>query len=213
MAGVGACRCALGAALLLAGLGPQGAAQAQAQAPAQNDTAAPAAERFAVCLACHGPGGVSQQPLTPSLAGQHSFYAITQLFLFREGRRSNEAMTAVAKGMSNADMRAFSELIAKLPPPPVAATAPLDTAQLAKGAALATSYRCASCHGDDYAGGQQVPRLAGQREDYLAKALSEFQAGTRIGYTGAMSEALAGMAPQDVAVLARYLSTFPHKAP
>jgi cytochrome c553 len=28
---------------------------------------------------------------TPALAGQHSFYAITQLFLFREGRRSNEA--------------------------------------------------------------------------------------------------------------------------
>ena len=44
-------------------------------------------------------------PGIPALAGQHSFYAITQLFLFREGRRSNEAMTAVAKQMSDADLR------------------------------------------------------------------------------------------------------------
>jgi cytochrome c553 len=204
-------------ALWLTGLGPISATQARAQVVNTQETLAQAvpalaAERFAVCLACHGPGGVSQQPLTPSLAGQHSFYAITQLFLFREGRRSNEAMTAAAKGMSNADMRAFSEMIAKLPPPPTANAAP-DAAQVAKGAALATRYRCASCHGDDYAGGQQVPRLAGQREDYLLKALSEFQAGTRIGYTSAMSEALAGMAPQDVAVLASYLASFPAKAP
>ena len=77
---------------------------------AQQGAAQPAAERFATCLACHGPGGVSQLPLTPSLAGQPSFYAITQLFLFREGRRSSEAMTAVAKGMSDADLRAFSEI-------------------------------------------------------------------------------------------------------
>jgi cytochrome c553 len=215
--GAGTLARALGQALFLAGLGPIGVTQAQGQAATTQGAPAPAvpasaAERFAVCLACHGPGGVSQQPLTPSLAGQHSFYAITQLFLFREGRRSNEAMTAAAKGMSNADMRAFSELIAKLPPPPTT-TAALDAAQMAKGASLATRYRCASCHGDDYAGGQQVPRLAGQREDYLLKALSEFQAGTRIGYTSAMSEALAGVTPLDVAVLASYLAAFPAKAP
>jgi len=58
-----------------------------------------------VCAACHGANGRSDMPGTPVLAGQHSFYAATQLFLFREGRRSNEAMTAVAKTMSDADLR------------------------------------------------------------------------------------------------------------
>ncbi|MBX3605458.1 MAG: cytochrome c4, partial [Piscinibacter sp.] len=80
-------------------------------------------ERFAgVCAACHGAQGVSTTALTPTLAGQPSFYAITQLFLFRDGRRDNAAMTAVAKGMSDADLRGFSEAIAALPaapaPPP-----------------------------------------------------------------------------------------------
>ena len=48
------------------------------------------------------------------LAGQPSFYAITQLFLFREGRRSNEAMTAVAKTMKDDDLRGFSDFIGTL---------------------------------------------------------------------------------------------------
>ena len=187
-------------AAVLCGLGLQAAAQ-------------PAAERFVTCLACHGPGGVSQLPLTPSLAGQPSFYAITQLFLFREGRRSSEAMTAVAKGMSDADLRAFSDLIGKLPAPPAPTASASDATRLAQGAALAERFRCASCHGGDYAGGQQVPRLAGQREDYLAKALAEFRTGARIGYTSAMSEALAGVAPDDLPVLAAYLAQFTKKAP
>ena len=194
---------ALLAGLLLCGIGPPAAAQALA----------PAAERFTACLVCHGPGGVSQLPLTPSLAGQPSFYAITQLFLFREGRRSSEAMTAVAKGMSDADLRAFSELIGKLPAPPAVAAAGLDAARMAQGAALAGRYRCVSCHGGDFAGGQQVPRLAGQREDYLAKALTEFRAGTRIGYTGAMAEALAGVTPDELALLASYLAQFSKPGP
>lgn len=180
---------------------------------AQHGAAQPAAERFATCLACHGPGGVSPLPLTPSLAGQPSFYAITQLFLFREGRRSSETMTAVAKGMSDADLRAFSDLIGKLPAPPASAASAGDPARLTRGAALAERFRCGSCHGSDFSGGQQVPRLAGRREDYLAKALAEFRAGTRIGYTGAMSEALAGIAPDELAALAGYLAQFAKKAP
>ena len=92
---------ALSAAFVLA----SGGAAAQGGA-----ASAPAGERFAACLACHGERGVSSLPLTPSLAGQPSFYAITQLFLFREGRRQNEAMTAVAKGMSDADPVSYTHL-------------------------------------------------------------------------------------------------------
>jgi len=58
-----------------------------------------------------------------------------------------------------------------------------------------------------------VPRLAGQREDYLLKTLSEFRAGTRVGYTGAMGEVLAGVTPDEIALLASYLSRFSKPAP
>lgn len=160
------------------------------------------------CLVCHGPQGRSELALTPSLAGQPSFYAITQLFLFREGRRDNAAMTAVAKGMSDADLRGFADAIAKLPPPAMPASAG-DPVRLARGAALAQKGHCAGCHGADFAGGQQVPRLAHQREDYLRVALQGFRAATRLGYTQAMNEALAGLTPENLDDLAHYLAHLP----
>ena len=174
--------------------------------------APPPAERVAACIACHGEGGRSSQALTPSLAGQPSFYAITQLFLFRDGRRASEAMTAVAKGMSDADLRFYSEWIGKLPAASAAVPDSADPARMARGAALAKQHLCASCHGADFAGGQQVARLAQQREDYLAHALAEFRAGKRLGYTQAMSEALSGIAPADLPDLAHYLAHFPPPA-
>ncbi len=180
-------------------------------APAQ--PAASIQERFVACMVCHGEAGRSSQPLTPSLAGQPSFYAITQLFLFREGRRSNEAMIAQAKGMSDDDLRAFSDLIGKLPPPPAPTANVTEPQRMARGAALAQQHRCASCHGVDYAGGQQVARLAHQREDYLTKALTEFRSGKRLGYTSAMSETLTGIQPAALQDLAHYLANLPKPAP
>ncbi len=165
--------------------------------------------RFVLCMACHGEGGISSEPLIPSLAGQPSFYAITQLFLFRQGRRGNEAMTTVAKDMTDDDLRAFSDFIGKLPPPPAPAPGAADAPRMARGAALAQQHRCASCHGMDFSGGKQVARLAHQREDYLSQTLREFRAGQRIGYTQAMNEALAGIAPQDLQDLAHYLANLP----
>lgn len=166
------------------------------------------AERFALCAACHGEGGVSRTSLTPSLAGQPSFYAITQLFLFREGRRSNEAMSAVARGMSDDDLRAFSDYIGQLPPPPPADT-PADPPRMARGAAIAQRHHCAGCHGGGYSGGKQVARLARQREDYLLLTLQQFHAAQRVGYTQAMNEALAGITPDELQDLAHFLAHQP----
>ncbi len=133
--------------------------------------------------------------------------------MLRERRRASEAMTAVAKGMSDADLRAFFDPIGKLPAPPANAASATWPARIAQGAALAGRFRCGSCRGGAFSGGQQVPRLAAQREDYLARALVEFRAGTRIGYTSAITEALGGIAPDDLGVLAGYLAEFSSKAP
>jgi len=187
------------------GAKPAATAKPAAAAPAQTY-----AQRFAaLCAACHGANGRSEMPGTPSLAGQPSFYAITQLFLFREGRRSNEAMTAVAKTMTDDDMRGFSEFIGTLAPVPAPPPAgPVDAARMARGKQLATEYKCVFCHGDDFSGGQQVPRVAQQREEYLASALHGFKGGKRPGYSMAMSEALRPVPEADLDVLAYYLARF-----
>lgn len=190
-----------------------GSGAAKPAAPAAKPAAAPAqnyAQRFAaLCAACHGANGRSEMPNTPSLAGQPAFYAITQLFLFREGRRSNEAMVAVAKTMTDDDMRGFSEFIGTLPPVPAPPPAgPVDSARMTRGKQLATEHKCVFCHGDDFSGGQQVPRIAQQREEYLSATLHGFKSGKRPGYSMAMSEALRPVPEADLDVLAYYIARF-----
>lgn len=190
------------AALAAAACGP---AAAQTAKPA----AASYAERFeATCVACHGAGGRSTTPGIPSLAGQPSFYAITQLFLFREARRDNASMNAVAKGMSNDDMRGFADHIATLVPPEPPAEAG-DALRMERGRTLAERHHCVACHGGDFSGGKQVPRLANQREDYLKATLHAFRSAGRIGYTQAMNEALAGLGAEQLDDLAHYLAHAP----
>lgn len=173
------------------------------------------ADRYAQqCAGCHGADGRSPQPLVPHLGGQPAFYAITQLFLFREGRRNDHpmaaAMAAVAQGMSDADLRGFSSHIATLPPPAPDAAAARDTVRAERGRQLAQQHRCTACHGADLAGGAQVPRLAGQHEAYLRIALQGFRQGVRVGYSQAMGEALAGLSAAELDDLAHHLA---HPAP
>ena len=199
-------------------------AQAQAKKPAARASAASAAatgaaaaadyaERFrTVCAACHGANGRSDIPGVPVLAGQPSLYTITQLFLFREGRRNNDAMIALAKPMKDADLRGFSDFIGTLPPVPAPPpTTPPDAARMSKGQALAQQHKCVFCHGADLAGGQGVPRIGGQKEDYVRGTLQGFKSGDRPGYTRAMTEALSQVPAQDLDLLAYYVANFTGK--
>lgn len=197
------------AVLLALASGAHGQAKPAAPKAAASKPAAPKvnyAERFAgLCAACHGPNGRSELANTPVLAGQPSLYAATQLFLFREGRRNNAAMTAVAKTLTDDDLRGFSDYIGTLPPvaPPAPATPP-DAARMTKARGLAEQYKCVFCHGADLAGGQQVPRIAGQHEDYLRESLRGFHSGDRPGYTQAMTAAVSGIPVEDLDLLAWY---------
>ena len=189
------------------------AAGTSAASAAGTASAAVYAERFsAVCAACHGANGRSDMPGTPVLAGQHSLYAITQLFLFREGRRNNEAMIGLAKPMKDADLRGFADFIGTLPPVPAPApAAPPDAARMKKGQALAQEHKCVFCHGTSLDGGQGVPRIGGQKEDYVRATLQGFKSGDRPGYTRAMTEALSQVPAGDLDSLAYYVANFTGK--
>ena len=165
-------------------------------------------EKLQVCLACHGESGVSATPLTPSLGAQPEFYVIAQLFLFREGRRDNEVMTVQAKGLKDDDLRALSRAISKLPPPPVPKDG-LDRERFERGRKATEGRHCTSCHGADWSGNKNVPRVANQREDYLFKALQDYRTGKRIGYGNAqMPETVAGLDDAVLADISHYLAHF-----
>ena len=195
-----------------------GAVAAAAASPAAAATTSASgnavyAERFrSVCSACHGADGRSDMAGTPVLAGQYSLYSITQLFLFREGRRNNEAMIALAKQMTDTDLRGYSEFIGTLAPVPAPApSAPPDVARMSKAQILAQQYKCVFCHGTVLDGGQGVPRIGGQKEDYVRAALHGYKSGTRPGYTRAMTEALSQVPVEDLDLLAYYAANFTEK--
>jgi cytochrome c553 len=118
-------------------------------------------------------------------------------------------MDAFARGLTDDDLRAFGELIAKLPPP-VPPTAAPDAARVARARALVEKRKCAVCHNPDFSGRDQMPRLANQREDYLLKAMRDYRSGNRVGYgNAAMAETVAGLGDGDLQDLAHFLAHSP----
>lgn len=117
-------------------------------------------------------------------------------------------MSEVAKAMTDDDLRAFGEWVARLPPP-APPTAAADGPRLARGQALARQRPCGTCHNPDFSGREQMPRLAHQREEYLLRTMREYRSGARIGYGGAMAEELYGLSDDDLQALAHYFAHLP----
>jgi len=71
---------------------------------------------------------------------------------------------------------------------------------------LVAAHRCNFCHAPTFAGQDQVPRLAAQREDYLLKSLRAYKSAERPGYDPAMASVVEPLKDQDFADLAYYLA-------
>jgi len=60
--------------------------------------------KSATCAGCHGPAGISNNPLWPNLAGQKEGYIVKQIKAFRDGGRSDPMMSPMAKPLTDADI-------------------------------------------------------------------------------------------------------------
>jgi cytochrome c553 len=158
------------------------------------------------CIGCHGEGGISQTENIPSLAGQPDQFIQWQLVFFRGGSRKNEQMQSIVEQITNDDIRNLGAYFASLTPPKSAKSD--DNPDLsAKGAQAAAGRRCASCHTDSYAGTKAVARIAGQREEYLVKALHDYKSGVRSGGAGsAMTDVAYPLSEEEIEALAHYLA-------
>jgi cytochrome c553 len=181
------------------------ALSALAHAAAMSADQTAAKEKAELCTACHGEGGISQTENIPSLAAQPDQFIQWQLVFFRGGARKNEQMQPIAEQVSNEDIRLLGAYFATLAPPK---PAPDDNPDLSKkGAQAAAGRRCASCHTDTYAGTKAVARIAGQREEYLVKALNDYKSGLRSGGAGsAMTEVAYPLSEEEITALAHYLA-------
>ena len=163
-------------------------------------------QKAELCAACHGEAGISQTENIPSLAGQQDQFIQWQLVFFRSGARKNEQMQPIVEQIDNNDVRNLGAYFASLTP--FKASTPDDNPDLSKkGAEAAVGRRCASCHTDTFAGTKAVARIAGQREEYLTKALHDYKSGARSGGAGAaMSDVAYPLSDEEIAALSHYLA-------
>jgi cytochrome c553 len=158
------------------------------------------------CTSCHGANGRSEQPDIPSLAGQQPDFITLQMILFREGVRQQPVMNQFAQGLPDRDIEDMAAFFASLPPGPPEDRAPRDPALFDRGRALSVRMNCGVCHLQDYRGRNQVPRIAAQRNEFLARTMSEYRDGRRIGADPQMNGAVFGTSDADLAALAHYLA-------
>lgn len=84
-------------------------------APCVAAAATPPPPKAAQCAPCHGPQGLSTAPDAPNLAGQPQIYLAAQLKAFRDGKRTHEVMSVMAKPLSDVDIEQLAQWYASIP--------------------------------------------------------------------------------------------------
>jgi cytochrome c553 len=157
-----------------------------------------------MCAACHGQAGNSVVPGIPSLAGQPKIFLENQLVLIREGVRTVPAMQGMLDKMSDTDITLFATYFSQVP---VAVNpTPINAQMVKRGAELSKQALCGSCHMPNYSGREQMPRLAGQREDFLLMSMKQFRDGQAIGRDTMMTPILRGLTDAQLSDLAHYFA-------
>ncbi len=188
---------ALSAALLGAALASPCAAQTVAEQVA------------AQCATCHGQQGQSTSDEFPQLAGQNAQYLRKQLEDFRSGQRQHVGMTAIAQGLSDAQIGAMASYFQAQTPQPH----PSEDTLLAgmgryiyeRGNIYSQVPACLSCHSATGAGNARLPRLAGQHPQYVMTQLRRFQSKERRNDSGAMAFVTQGLSELELRAVAAYV--------
>lgn len=164
------------------------------------------AAKAAACAACHGSPKAAPPAGMPALGGQQPEFMVLQLILIREGLRDVAEMRGLLKGWSDADLADAAAHFAGQALAPQ--TTRLDPKLHAQGAGIAKARGCGSCHFGNFLGQNQVPRIANQREDYLAMSLKAYRDNKRSGIDTSMNNAMYKVTDEEIAALAHYLAHY-----
>src|ERR1044072_4985175 len=136
-------------AAFLAGT-PGFANEAPTSLPADGGSIEAGASKAAVCGACHGPNGNSQNPEWPNLAGQSANYIASQLHLFKEQVRNNPVMQPIVAPLTDADFKDLGMYFAAQTPTGLEADPSYwksGEALYKRGDKVRNIPACIACHG------------------------------------------------------------------
>jgi len=162
------------------------------------------AEKVKVCAGCHGEDGKPIDKTIPIIWGQPAGYIYIQLRDFKRGDRKDERMQPIVSSFERNDMLAIAEYFSQKPWPNLGQPrASKDVAQRALSAEH--SVGCTSCHLEQFQGAGTVPRLAGQRQEYLVKTIADFRTRAR-GNNPGMTDLMRATSLDDLLALAEYFA-------
>lgn len=151
------------------------------------------------CLGCHGIDGYRNaypSYRVPKLGGQAAAYLVAALQGYRDGTREHPTMNAQAASLSDQEIEDVSAYLATL-----------GTETVAAGGVQAPSFdkaaTCIACHGQNGISISPTwPTLAGQHEEYLVHALTQYRDGGR--RNPVMMPLAAELTDSDIKMLAAY---------
>ena len=139
------------------------------------DPSAAGTAAAAACNGCHGEGGVSKTPGTPSLVGLDPKYFVLAMNAYKSGQRKHDLMKSLATALSEAELRNLA-LYYGLQKPERAQTPAAGDQAAGKAAAGA----CAGCHGEQGVSSSSAnPSIAGQDAEYFIAAMRAYKDGSR----------------------------------
>ncbi|HUX73351.1 MAG TPA: c-type cytochrome [Steroidobacteraceae bacterium] len=165
-------------------------------------------KKFYTCYGCHGIENYrNAYPAyeVPKLRHQHAAYIIAALQEYKAGERPYPTMHAQASSLSAQDIE---DIAAYLQGPE-----PVQPNPTIVGKMPPQAQTCAACHGANGLGVAapllpKPPILAGQHEDYLVQALTQYRDGRRNNpIMMGMAKSLASAA--DVRIVAAYFASQP----
>jgi len=187
----------------------------------QNPKPDPAAGQslYAVCSACHGPGGEGNAALNaPRLAGQQGWYLSRQIRHFQRGLRGTSAEDTFGAQMAPmaatlANDAAVENVVAYITSLPDTDSPSTISGDMDRGKALFNT--CISCHGAQGQGiwALNAPRLSGVDDWYLVRQLENYKHGIRGAHPqdlyGKQMTLLTGMLrdDQDIRDVVAYINT------
>lgn len=167
-------------------------------------------ELFGKCATCHGPdGGGTVNGSVPRIAGQHYRVLVRQILDFRHGRRWDMRMEGVATSHevmpTRQDIDDVAWYVSQLER---AGTRGIRDGALVERGAQLYAGSCTSCHGADGSGNErkQIPRIAGQHADYLARQIYDAVDGRRPELSKSHAKRFAPLDFEDVLGLTDYLA-------
>ena len=154
---------------------------------------------ISTCVACHN----DEMVANPILDGQHAKYIEKQLRDLKKDLRVHAQMQGIAKTLDDKQIVDISKAFASknwANPNPKS-----DPAIQEEGKNLVRKGNCTRCHGSELEGTYNIPRLAGQRSQYLKTTLLQYKNKERNNFPP-MSSMLNRYSEEEIGVMADYIA-------